>query len=164
MDLYSNRHWHKLNDKESMYEYLLKKVRREFVILPLYLYDHSVLCISTKPFSCGWDSGQVGWIYVSKKTVVDSEWTKEWLAGRSKYKAAEDILIGEVEIINQYLQGDVYGCIIEEHTKCECCGAVNIEQLDSCWGFYGTNWKENGLIDMVPDELINSLKDVVIEY
>jgi hypothetical protein len=36
------------------------------LILPLYLYDHSGLTISTKPFSCKWDSGQIGFIFVSK--------------------------------------------------------------------------------------------------
>src|SRR3990167_995153 len=36
------------------------------VILPLYLYDHSGLAINTTGFHCPWDSGQVGFIYVSK--------------------------------------------------------------------------------------------------
>ena len=39
------------------------------VILPLYLYDHSGITISTSPFSCGWDSGQIGFIFVSKEKL-----------------------------------------------------------------------------------------------
>jgi hypothetical protein len=39
------------------------------VALPLYLYDHSGLSISTAPFACPWDSGQVGWIYVTKSRI-----------------------------------------------------------------------------------------------
>ena len=37
------------------------------VILPLYLYDHSGITMNTTGFSCGWDSGQVGFICISKK-------------------------------------------------------------------------------------------------
>ena len=41
----------------------------EVVILPLFLYDHSGITISTTPFSCNWDSGQVGFIFVSKHKI-----------------------------------------------------------------------------------------------
>jgi hypothetical protein len=39
-------------------------------VLPLYLYQHSGMSISTTPFSCRFDSGQVGWAYV---TIEDAE-------------------------------------------------------------------------------------------
>jgi hypothetical protein len=39
----------------------------EVVVLPLYLYDHSGITMNTSGFSCPWDSGQVGWIYCTKK-------------------------------------------------------------------------------------------------
>ncbi len=39
----------------------------EVVALPLYLYDHSGITMNTTGFSCPWDSGQVGWIYCTKK-------------------------------------------------------------------------------------------------
>ncbi len=41
------------------------------VILPLYLYDHGGITMSTGPFSCRWDSGQVGWIYAEKKKFIE---------------------------------------------------------------------------------------------
>ena len=41
------------------------------VYLPLYLYDHSGITISTSPFNCSWDSGQVGWIYCTKKRFLE---------------------------------------------------------------------------------------------
>lgn len=40
-----------------------------FVILPLYLYDHSGLSLSTRPFNDPWDSGRVGWIYATPEDV-----------------------------------------------------------------------------------------------
>ena len=45
------------------------------VINPLYLYDHSGITISISPFSCPWDSGQIGWIFVSRKAALDN-WQK----------------------------------------------------------------------------------------
>lgn len=65
---------------------------------------------------------------------------------------AVQILEGEVEIYDQYLRGDVYGYVIEEKIKCEHCGAVDFEHIDSCWGFYGDNFLENGMIDHVGEE------------
>jgi len=100
-----------------------------FFILPLYLYDHSGLTMSTEPFSCPWDSGQVGYIYVSKDDVRN-----EFGAGRISTKLAKQafkILKGEVETYDQYLRGDVYGYIIKDSN--------GVEQ-ESCWGFYGEDY------------------------
>jgi len=36
---------------------------------PIYLYDHSGLTISTQPFNDRWDSGLLGYIYVTKERV-----------------------------------------------------------------------------------------------
>ena len=41
----------------------------KFVILPLYLYDHSGITMNTTGFSCPWDSGQVGWIYADADCI-----------------------------------------------------------------------------------------------
>jgi len=39
------------------------------IILPLYLYDHSGITMNTTGFSCGWDSGQVGYIVMSYEKI-----------------------------------------------------------------------------------------------
>lgn len=113
---------------------------KQYVILPLYLYDHSGITMRTYPFGCPWDSGQVGYIYCEKgKEGLSDERIKE-------------VLIGEVETYDQFLTGDVYGFVLYKKTKCNECGHVEEENEDSCWGFYGTNWKENGMLDHIPDE------------
>ena len=40
----------------------LTKAHDAAVILPLFLYDHSGITLQTSPFSCPWDSGQIGFI------------------------------------------------------------------------------------------------------
>ena len=57
--------WEELEDSE-----LLAIIQSNVVLLPLYLYDHSGITMSTKPFSCRWDSGHVGWIYCTKERLI----------------------------------------------------------------------------------------------
>ncbi len=93
--------------------------------LPLYLYDHSGLTISTKPFSCPWDSGQIGYIYATKEQIQ-----KEFEGNIEK---ATKCLESEVVEYNQYLTGDVWGYVVEDEDG---------HHLDSCWGFYGREYAE----------------------
>ena len=112
----------------------IEKNENTCVILPLYLYDHSGITISTSPFSCRWDSGQIGWIFVSKEKV-----RKEYGVKRITKEVIEKVtkvLEGEVETYDQYLRGDIYGYEIVEVTKCEL-GHEHETFKDSCWGFYG---------------------------
>ena len=95
--------------------------REGVVYLDLYLYDHSGLRMNTTGFSCPWDSGQVGYIYMAKKQVI-----QEW--GSLDIKRAEEYMRAEVDTYNMYLSGDVWGYIIRDSDG---------EEVDSCWGFYG---------------------------
>lgn len=105
-------------------------------ILPLYLYDHSGITISTSPFSCRWDSGQVGWIFVSKEVVM-----KE---GIDETKV-EECLKSEVKTYDQYLRGEVYGYEIVKVTTCDL-GCEHEEFIDSSYGYYGEeDCMENGV-------------------
>jgi hypothetical protein len=103
----------------------------EVVILPLYLYDHSGITISTSSFDCRWDSGQIGFIFMSKHTIK-----KE---GIDETKV-EEYLKGEVETYDKYLTGENYRYTIYEIETCslghehknvvECCGSYLSE--DEC--------------------------------
>lgn len=112
--------------------------RYGFLILPLYLYDHSGLTINTSGFSCPWDSGQLGHIYATKEQIQ-----YEWNGDR---EAARRYLLGEVEIYDHYLTGAVYGYNIEPINP-----ANAIECDDSCWGFYGYDHRASGLLEMAQD-------------
>ena len=99
----------------------------EIVILPLYLYDHSGITISTSSFSCQWDSGQIGFIFVSKHKIE-----KEGI----DVTKVEEYLKSEVETYDQYLRGDVYGYKVFKVSTCNL-GHEHEEEIESCWGFYG---------------------------
>lgn len=96
-------------------------------ILPLYLYDHSGITISTSPFGCKFDSGQVGWIFITNRTI------KEEGIDESK---VEEYLKSDVETYDQFIRGEVYGYRVFKVTECSL-GHQHKEELDSCWGHYG---------------------------
>jgi len=117
---------HGFDTPEDVQEYLSENP--DVIALPLYLMDHSGVSMSVKPFGCPWDSGQVGVI------IVTPEKLKSECIKREK---AIGILTGEVKTYNQYLTGDVYGFMLQEITKCDCCGESKLEVIDSCCGFFG---------------------------
>ena len=101
--------------RKGFTEKVTKEQSKQFWVFPLYAYIHSGVSLSLGEFSCPWDSGQVGWVYVAKE---------EWRLQKSARKAAE----GLVESWNSYLSGEVYGYIIRDDEGID---------LDSCWGFLG---------------------------
>lgn len=123
------------NYPETLLETHLEKILdAHYAIVPLYLYDHSGISMNTKPFSCPWDSGQVGLIYCRL-----SEAQKEW--GPLKKKDLKEKTLGalaaEVETYTQYLEGDVAGWIIENEDG---------EEIESVWGYfpndsYASRWE-----------------------
>ena len=124
------------NQKISQEE-LEELVQRGSVIsLPLYLYDHSGLTMKTSPFSCRWDSGQVGHIYVTREAVL-KEYGKKILTKKLREMVLKQ-LKQEVETYNDYLQGNVYGFQVE---------TPNGTHLDSCYGHYGLKEKAKGQAD-----------------
>jgi len=111
--------------------------RKAAVHLPVYAYVHSGVAVQTRPFHCAWDSGFVGIIYVSREKLL-AEYGGKRLTRRLKEKAKE-VLEGEIQTLNQYLTGDVYGYAIVRKTTCNL-GYEHEETVDSCWGFYGYDW------------------------
>lgn len=91
-------------------------------VLPVYLYDHSGITVSTKPFSCPWDSGRVGAIYATDKRVADL------LGTDVDEEAILKVLRDEVSNYDQYLRGDVWFYVVEDRFG-------NVE--DYCSGFFG---------------------------
>ena len=87
------------------------------------------MALSTSAFSCKWDSGQVGYIFVSYEDII-----KEY--GKLDIEMATKVLKGEVEEYSQYINGEVYGYQIynkEEQYDCP-------DSIDSCWGFIGDEY------------------------
>lgn len=116
-----------LGDKQSSSREEIDKVQNKkgTLSLPVYLYDHSGLTMSTEPFSCQWDSGQVGIIYATREKIL-----AEYGVKRVSKKIKVDmyrILQNEVKTYSDYLEGNVIGIIVRNPQG---------EEIDSCYGHY----------------------------
>jgi hypothetical protein len=161
--------------KEHVDELIAAVIDWHYAMLPLYLYDHSGITMSTTRFSCPWDSGQVGWIYCSL-AEARKNWGLDKSAGwstRVNYpdgpitlrEATKRVLRGEVETYDQFISGEVYGFIVEEGRACEACGNEQWDEVDSCWGFFGRDPDENGMAEHLGDEaLVEMAREAEIEY
>ena len=127
------------SDAEHRIQNIIDSALDSALILPLYIYDHSGITMSTSPFSCPWDSGQVGFIYCTKEQIRN--WLQVKRITKKVWDHAKRILMGEVETYDQYLTGDVYGfsVTVETPDTCEHCQHTDYTPVfeDSCWGFYG---------------------------
>jgi hypothetical protein len=144
-----DKHSYKQDDYNSwdeMKEAIIKK-EKTAIILPLYLYDHSGITIRTTPFGDRWDSGQVGFVFISKEKIRTEYGVKritKFLIDRVTF-----YIKSEVKTYDQYLTGDVYGFKLLE----------NGEETDSCWGFFGSDVLTNGILDNLNDvELVEHIK------
>lgn len=139
---------YRLGDKEASHlvkdacdeATLRERVDSEILaILPLYLFDHSGISISVGKFSCSFDSGQVGWAFVTKESAEkmgcvgdkfrhDPETGKMVPDGVWDQEALEKVIRGEVETYDDFLTGRCYGYQV--------IGAED-DNLESVWGFVG---------------------------
>lgn len=103
-----------------------------YEMLPLFLYDHSGITMRTAPFSCPWDSGQVGWAIVRKSAAL-----KEQPSRFRRRQWALRMIRAEVETYDHFLTGQVYGYRVHECTVDEDGDVDEGEEIDSCWGFEG---------------------------
>jgi len=106
-------------------KHITSKSGLDAICLPVYLYSHSGDTISTTPFSCRWDSGQLGFIYCSKEQV-----RKDFSWKRITAKRLEEIkkyLKSEVDQYDKYLTGEVWFTSITKEGDDEiidCCGEM----------------------------------------
>jgi hypothetical protein len=101
------------------------------ISLPVYGYDHGGLVLSTGKFSCPWDSGQLGHIYMTKEKALQEgiPWD---------YETITKILEGEVKEYNNYLQGNCWSYEITDDDD-------NV--IDSCSGFMADDIENSGVLD-----------------
>jgi hypothetical protein len=91
----------------------------------LFLYDHgnTIYQVSEtgNPFSCPWDSGRVGSLFINKK---ESGGYRKKGAAAQRFKNAQAI----AEEYTDWANGNIWGYVIYSDED---------DHLDSCWGFIG---------------------------
>ena len=123
----------------------IKTNLKAVVILPIYMYDHGGITINTQGFSCPWDSGQVGFIYVTEDRLK-KEYSVPTLTGYLVDKASKT-LKQEVKTLDMYLRGEIYGFHLVKRID------NKEEEIDACSGFYGDDIHENGMLGHIAENL-----------
>ena len=114
------------NEGESVVDYF-RRMNPDMYIFPIYGYEHGGLTLSTGrggQFSDPWDSGMYALAACDKKKFEEEVKVQE---GKTVEDRAFEILEGEVETMDRYLNGGVYGYVVENGEG---------QEIDSCWGFY----------------------------
>lgn len=103
----------------SSFETVTEDYRKTHHVFGLEAYIHSGVSLALSDEGNfpdrQWDVSQLGAVFVSKK---------EWPDKAAAKKAAEGLL----DTWNTYLEGDVWGYVIEDELG---------EHVESCWGYYG---------------------------
>lgn len=128
-----------------------KRIGKYIQIMPLYVYDHSGVTYSTSPFSCRWDSGQVGWVFTTRYDFA------QWRDCTFNEEEAMKVIKSEVEYWDYYATGQAYQYMLEEKTVDED-GAVKTELLDVMCGFIGDY---RVLARDIIDDYIHEYPDIV---
>jgi len=125
--------------------------------LPLFLYDHSGITMSTGAFSCNFDSGQVGMIFIDQAGCdmigYDEGWRKSNYPELTMKEALEKVLEAEVKEYDKSIAQGTYMYDIEETG-------------DSCGGFLGYDHEESGLMEYAKNSIdceINSRMEARVE-
>jgi len=110
-----------IGDKHSFsIEDLKEKIASDdYYYLPIYMMDHSGISISSTSYQDKWDSGQVGYIILSKEKAMEENIPAEH---------ALNVLQNEIVEYNSFLTGETWGYQIISPKG---------EELDSCYSFYG---------------------------
>ena len=150
---YSQNDFKGWNDERKLgFAGLLRRLRIDLDIIevrPLYLYDHSGITISHHPFSCPWDSGQVGWHFITKQNY------RKVFGGKRVSKKArakvKTILDYEIENYDSYLCGEIYWVQVT--------GPYDWE--DTCHGFLGANFERSGILDFAKHTVEAHIKELM---
>lgn len=144
---------------------LEQKFYVKYIALPIFMYEHGNVAIRTTPFGCRWDSGKVGYIYISKADALKEYGGK--IVTKKLRETIEGYLSGEIDTYSQYLSGDVYGfrvLEVEADEDGEFDEDDESNEIDSCWGFYGTDFLNNGMAEHIDEGLHEQLKGIEISY
>lgn len=134
--------WHRryilgdINNQGDLLEELKMHQANQDLVMPLYMLDHSGISLSTSDFNDSWDSGLLGFIFVSKETLA-----KEGLDETQ----AKQCIRSELNTYNDYLAGNMWYFTVETWNPTPDCGW---EVVDSLGGFIG-DLDTSGLLDEI---------------
>lgn len=152
-------------------------------VFPVAAYIHTsiILNLTDSLLRQGWDTSVKGFVLVHKDSIFITEKDKS----KTKEQIAKEYAASLIETWNQYLSGDVWGFRVFKKVKYYRISesdfnnlkssdsidvkviypnqfleiaqeVVELEQEDSCSGFYGSDIKTNGILDTIDYKLLEN--------
>ena len=116
----------------------------------IYMLDHSGLRVSLEDFNDCWDSGQIGYIFITKNAIKEN---------KIKDKDIDKVIQDEFNDWKAYMEGNIYGYSILRKKVCKCCGNVEYENVDGLGGIIANDMEDiKKVIEEYTDK--NILKDI----
>jgi hypothetical protein len=134
---------HEFESPQELDNWLKANEKNLACVLPIYMYDHTSLAFSTTPFSCPFDSGQLGYVYVTNEKARQS-----FCQDNVPKQKIEEVLNQELQDYQKYINGEqefYHFAIYDSNNK----------QIDSCTGFE--------LIDNNFEELTSNISEHIYE-
>ena len=127
---------------KALYLFNVKMV----AILPLYFREFSYDC----DLNTTGAGKQIGFVYISKEmweshmgdADESSDWWQKYHKGKSKADVARYLMISEIEIYQQWLNGECYSFSIEGD-----------DFEDRCSGYYGDDHEASGLLESAKESI-----------
>lgn len=110
--------------------HLNEKLKNAVAYVPLYLFAHSNVSVSTEPFNDPFDSGQCGFAVLEQEQGVS--WGPE----------AVETLKLMVKEYDAVLRGHVVAWMVSKRSTCDKCNHTNVDVIDSVGGYIGYNYKD----------------------
>lgn len=125
--------------------------------MPVYGYEHGDLAVSlsrTGQFADQFDSGKLGFIYVTKQDIRDN-FGKKYVT-KALIERSKSVILGEFEEYKSFIEGNTFGfSVYADESK---------EGVEDCMhGFIGDDLEKNGMLEHVKEELHDQLKQI-FEY
>lgn len=146
---------------EEMKEYLFNRLSKTFIFLKVYKYEHGCISFSTSPFSCNWDIGLVGLIFVSKKYVLKEYGAK--IVSKKLRNFVENVLKTEVETYNNFVNNYCVGFRVEDEEGNVLDGCGGFEMYEG-WENEVASYVDNDLLLLNDEELLELIKNTEIQY
>lgn len=133
-------------------EVLVEKVKPA-IIFQVSMTSHSGETIYIGAPRDPWDSGTVGFIYVTYKDIRESFGIKDDVSlNQEQVEHAAKMIRSEIEEYDDWIQGNCYGYLVFGPDDPD-------KELDSCWGYIGSDTKRSSIIDDALAVVINHVDD-----
>lgn len=133
------------HDFEYPGDLIASGIHKGGILIPVYIFVHGNITLSTTPFGCTFDSGKLGYYFMSKEKIIHEYGVEH---DREKVRSYME---NEIKTYDSFLQGNTYGYTIHKDAVCGSCAHNEPEEMDSCYGFIGDDWA-NEIVGELPDK------------